>query len=723
MSSGEDNNELPPKGKSDGDNVDALATAASKLDVAIDDIIIDETEADLNLQVTTETMEVQVEHSDESKAEGAVATPTLDTGLLQIKAASGEPKVDSMEETPADNTGHTQNSDITLAESVEAPKPPNFGSTDIREPGHVRNPRHISRYDQRRMALAPMPCSVPPKKVIPGNSKTSALGQLPLNSSHRDSPPMSPQRRREILDKARALFRTPNTPPVQPDDVVAEMVDDDDKSKDTNSNAPPSTGVEEIGSMRGSGESEQEEGGNAQAGEEGDNDVSGAIDPEKGEKRGGDETERSKTKTDAKRDGEKRRKRLRRQRDRQAAANEKALLQADKRSSQESSEATSAKLPMLQRGVSAATHDCNAYLDAGNSQPAIPGSDLVTRHGPISVSQLRLFAREMHGREGRNEVEWESLRGTNLLNPRIQPTLPHGLRLHQLGLDGTIIPSDEATIDAARRGEACPPSIWVHSSLLVDLQRKIDVSGVPTCSSCNQTHKDTPRKVNLLVCSSEVVASAGLPITISLQGRPQVKLPPYGDCFEVLMVLGGLTSSPREAIQRVYGNCRLPLNIILNLGEDAVASGESAGSVFSGLVGLKQWLERDFRRLMRLRTHVLITSPLQWRGEKLLYLSVARKDPMTFLQRTELSHLAVQIETCNSQAVAHNPHLLAALPRWCDFVGSRQTVQLLGNFGRDRTFVQVVPNTAVFADQQGDLHIEPQALLSLVRKTFQYMRR
>ena len=94
MSSGEDNNELPPKGKSDGDNVDALATAASKLDVAIDDIIIDETEADLNLQVTTETMEVQVEHSDESKAEGAVATPTLDTGLLQIKAASGEPKVD-----------------------------------------------------------------------------------------------------------------------------------------------------------------------------------------------------------------------------------------------------------------------------------------------------------------------------------------------------------------------------------------------------------------------------------------------------------------------------------------------------------------------------------------------------------------------------------------------------------------------------------------------------
>ena len=90
---------------------------------------------------------------------------------------------------------------------------------------------------------------------------------------------------------------------------------------------------------------------------------------------------------------------------------------------------------------------CSRWLDSGNPSDIAPGSDLIDRHGPVTFQDLSLFSSVRRGLQGRNEVAWE---GPNSPSPIIQPTQPHGLRLHVMGTDGLVTPAPAAVQSAVR---------------------------------------------------------------------------------------------------------------------------------------------------------------------------------------------------------------------------------------------------------------------------------
>ena len=379
--------------------------------------------------------------------------------------------------------------------------------------------------------------------------------------------------------------------------------------------------------------------------------------------------------------------------------------------------------PKLSRpSPTSAAAQCSRWLDNGNPSDIAPGSDLFDRHGPVTYQELSLFSSVRRGLQGRNEVAWE---GPNSPSPIIQPDQPHGLRLHVMGTDGLVTPAPAEVQSAVRRGEVPTDRFCLHSTRIIEMQRSVDLDEHPPCSICSHPHLSKPSVLNVLVCSNEAVASVGIPQIITAQGMPQAKLPEFvpGDCFEVLMICGGLEASPRDVIDRVYGKCRLPINFIINLGGDAVRQGESSKSVFSDLMRLKGFLLQDFRRNLRVPTKVLLTSPLQWAGEQHLFLDSPPLRPLSYSQKSELYSLAKQIETHNDSLVTNSASLRCSLPRWCEFVTSKQESVVPGNFGRVRTIVQPAAKHSVIAASDGGLHLRKSALLLLVKSTFNFMKR
>ena len=365
---------------------------------------------------------------------------------------------------------------------------------------------------------------------------------------------------------------------------------------------------------------------------------------------------------------------------------------------------------------------CDQWLDGGSPSDLNPGDDLIDRHGPVTFQELSHFSSVRRGLGGRNEVTWE---GPNSPSPLIQPNQPHGLRLHVLGNDGLVTPVPAAVESAVRRGEAPADCFCVHSTRIIEMQRSIDLDSTPACSICSHPHMSKPAVLNVLVCSSEAVASVGIPQVITASGIPQAKLPEFlpRECFEVLLICGDLEASPRDVIDRVYGKCRVPINFILNLGGDVVMQGESAKSVFNDLMGLRGFLLREFRRSLRVPTRVFLTSPLQWAGEEHLHLGSHPQGPLTYSQRCELYSLARQIEAHNDSLVTDSVSLRHMLPRWYEFVTFRKESVVPGNFGRVRTIVSPSAKASVVAAADGNLHLDKKALLLLVKSTFTFMKR
>ena len=447
-----------------------------------------------------------------------------------------------------------------------------------------------------------------------------------------------------------------------------------------------------------------------------------------GEVKGVSPKKGTKVKTESQREAAASRRRRKRARDRETlrAAQGRAPPpvtqppQAQKRKSPAELQTSGPKLSKPSPTSAAAL--CSRWLDSGNPSDIAPGSDLIDRHGPVTFQDLSLFSSVRRGLQGRNEVAWE---GPDSPSPIIQPTQPHGLRLHVMGTDGLVTPAPAAVQSAVRRGEVPTDRFCLHSTRIIEMQRSVDLDENPPCSICSHPHLSKPPVLNVLVCSNEAVASVGIPQIITAQGIPQAKLPEFvpGDCFEVLMIGGGLEASPRDVIDRVYGKCRLPINFIINLGGDAVRQGESSKAVFSDLMRLKGFLLQDFRRNLWVPTKVLFTSPLQWAGEQHLFLDIPPQRPLSYSQRSELYSLARQIETHNDSLVTNSASLRCSLPRWCEFVTSKQESVVPGNFGRVRTIVQPVAKPSVIATSDGGLHLHKSALLLLVKSTFNFMRR
>ena len=701
------------KGEREDDDLKDLTSSAAKLDVATDDILIDGEEG--------EEDEMSQEEQN-SLADNLLGPSDMDTSLPPNTVAE-------------DLSGSRGNPTATEVDSQQSnwsvQNPHSFGYTDIRSRGHVPKHRAVSKYNKKHF-----PQEVPKVVTSTGTSGARAKEGEIFNRSHANQVEPMPQIETET-EKEKTIGMTGQEEDDANDVAKADAANDLDNNncpfqvvtvESSNESSRGPEGEKHGGSRRcGGGEGSknllpQSDSSDSTNSDDSDGTLVGFPTAEPGRKIESSAPRPPKPKTAAQREAVARRRANRRARDKVIILASKGgppppppppPPQAEKRRSLEEPSASSTK--PAKRQCSSAVSD---YLDNVVNVNPNPGDDLVNRHGPLSISTLNLFAREMHG--GRNEVVWE---GHGHPNPRIQPNSPHGLRLHQIGPDGNIVPSDAEAANAARRGQSKSDSLWVHSSRLIEQMRKIDSNGATTCSTCQQVHRSTPVRLNLLLCSSEAVASAGLSEILTSSGMPSAALPSFGDCFEVLWIPGGLEMFPKDVMQRVYGSCQLPLNIILNMGGEAVMSGESARTVFSELLNLREWLERDFRKGRRVTSKVFLASPLQWKGEGHLHLSMPPKEPLSFSQRSELHTLAVSIETMNNSLVSHSSYLARTLPRWCEHVGHRREVTVSGNSGRTRIMVEPVAKPSVSADAEGDLHLDKRSLLSLVRETFRFLRR
>ena len=82
-------------------------------------------------------------------------------------------------------------------------------------------------------------------------------------------------------------------------------------------------------------------------------------------------------------------------------------------------------------------------------------------------------------------------------------------------------------------------------------------------------------------------------------------------CWDSLVLLGGLGSDPFKIIQAIYGSFLGDLTLILDLGTQPILQGESANSVIIRLEDLVRRLVQCLRKYAQGTTRVLVLLPLQ----------------------------------------------------------------------------------------------------------------
>ena len=89
---------------------------------------------------------------------------------------------------------------------------------------------------------------------------------------------------------------------------------------------------------------------------------------------------------------------------------------------------------------------------------------------------------------------------------------------------------------------------------------------------CQSTHIPVTKTQTVLVTGSELIGAAGLPNIIGLPSAAKVEIPKVSpvQCWDSLVLLGGLGSDPFKIIQAIYGFFQGDLTLILDLGTQPV---------------------------------------------------------------------------------------------------------------------------------------------------------
>ena len=400
-----------------------------------------------------------------------------------------------------------------------------------------------------------------------------------------------------------------------------------------------------------------------------------------------------------------------------------------------------------------------AYLSGSSNVPNVSSGshyDLITIKGEVTMLDLRGIRHAGIGIVGAGEVEWNIPSDWGATSPLLYPAGPKDnvrtLRTHVLARKGnshelsTILPVTTKSLEnwGAEPTREAPQ---IFSSMLNQCQYDIDsskgnFSEFPQCVSCSQPHSRSEGPLNVLLTYSEVVATCFIPGgTQRYIGQPKDGMVLQSiDCFESVCLQGDLQARVYDLMLMLYGNTTRSMNIIVNLGADAILSGETGESVFHRLENIAQdltWLGKS----KSAGNLVFITPPFWCEDAVVLADKHNRGGPVPVSSYAEFSSLTKLIVSSNKRKANETARSaskswlsLRSIPAWENFVFNsvcESVVDQNGNMRRTRR-VSITNNVAsARAGRECDLKgvpldtrvlfLKQKPLLELVTQTFRYL--
>ena len=265
-----------------------------------------------------------------------------------------------------------------------------------------------------------------------------------------------------------------------------------------------------------------------------------------------------------------------------------------------------------------------------------------------------------------------------------------------------------------RSGAVRPSQPTFFSSEIFDLGRRISCGANFHCIQCQSSHTPMNKTKIVLVTGSEVIASAGLPISLTLPSAPQVEIQKVSpeQCWDSVWVLGGLRADPFKVLKAIYGNYQGGLVVLLDMGTLPVMHGESAASVNTRLIALEQRLVQGLRHSAKGSTRVLVLPPLFHLGDQELALHQAPPRPITKLVLSQLIELKRLINANNSEITRARS---TPLHTWGEFVSTVTSELCVDGMGRTTHEVRVRQPPTTVEGSGGVLHLKPDSLHNMVR--------
>ena len=184
-------------------------------------------------------------------------------------------------------------------------------------------------------------------------------------------------------------------------------------------------------------------------------------------------------------------------------------------------------------------------------------------------------------------------------------------------------------------------------------------------------------------------------------------------------MLGGLLSDPAKVLKANYGQYQGSLVILLDLGALAIRSGETGASVWDRLHDLVRCLRVSLRHPQKGGLRLIVLPPMVHLGDNELVLHQQQTKSTTKLALAELLELRRSIDMHNGSVSeqANNP-----MKSWAMFASSRHETTMTDARGRTIRGVAVRASSATWEGANGNLHLQPAALHSMVRSLVTFLR-
>ena len=353
-------------------------------------------------------------------------------------------------------------------------------------------------------------------------------------------------------------------------------------------------------------------------------------------------------------------------------------------------------------GWIAGEFDFSQFSEAAKHSP-------IHRHGPIALVPLRNLALNYSAlKEGRREFD------ISLVEPSAVLHDEHGLLLLSLTGPSQSLVCPVRASKEERSGFQPLPDLRFFSSEVMAYGQRVARGKQYRCTQCQSSHIPLPRFKTVLVTGSEVIAAAGLPISLTLPGADHEHIPWVSpeQCWDSVWVLGGLLSDPFKVLQAIYGLHHGGLVFLLDLGTLPLVTGESASSVFTRLNELVYKLVQSLRSRNKGYTRVFVLPPVIHMGHEALALNQVAIGPFNNLVFAQLLELQLFIDRRNCESMGG--YMSTPLQRWGELVSTKFSQMSRDSMDRIVGKVNVRVNPSATLGVEGVLHLRPEYLHTTV---------
>ena len=325
------------------------------------------------------------------------------------------------------------------------------------------------------------------------------------------------------------------------------------------------------------------------------------------------------------------------------------------------------------------------------------------RHGSVSVSLLKSFALQV--RAHKPPLKDDPLQG----HPSDVWRDEHGLLMLELDQTNSMVGPATATA-RQRSGDDLQGRLLFFSSSLLSFGRRIDRGLDYRCALCLSAHTPLPKSHVVLMSGSELLAAPGLPFNIRRPNIVSDAIPVVHpqQCWDTLMVNGGLRSDPFKVAQAIYGSYQGGLCFLLDVGTQPVVHGESAASVSTRLCELARKLILSLRSNTKGTTRVICLPPQLHLGDLALAQNQIPSGPHNALVLSQLLELKQFIDSRNCDRLGRQDRT-SPLHTWSDLFSSLQPQLTRDPMNRIVGKVQAVASPGAVEDD-GVLHLKPDYL-------------